>query len=332
MLIYVDIDNVKIVDKPTLHKGEYGVHQCNFNFSEGYNGLVKIACFRSECQTYKVDIVNNTCDIPSEVLSRVGNVIVGVYAYSIENDNLLLRYSPVADCLEVVHGSYTDEGKTPEQVTPSQYEIYSKALNDGLNEAKASSAYTKAIGDQLLADKENGIFNGKNYEITESDYNEIASAVEKDIQPQLDEIKNENEEISDIVKNDIQSQINEIKNEGYVKQEDTEELVKTILTEGRSNWSEIDKYMAGLDYTLFGLGGQPRLVTGDWNSIEYGDLTGFFRGNSLKNAPTSTGWYYVLNIVNDGLNKKQIAFSFDSNALYVRTRVAGTWTSWSQII
>ena len=134
MRIIVDKDNVNIVNKPILHKGEYGVHKCEFEFSKEYDNLVKIAVFRQEntYETYKVDVIDNMCDIPSEVLERAGYVFLGLYAYTNEDEVLKLRYSPKNDDLFVYQGSYTSNGKTPTEVTPSQYEMYSKALNDGL--------------------------------------------------------------------------------------------------------------------------------------------------------------------------------------------------------
>lgn len=157
MKITVDKTNVKIINKPTLNKGEYGVHKCEFNFTEEYNGLVKVAVFKQEYNTYKVDVVNDICEIPSEILEREGVIKVGVYAYVIEGEQLVLRYSPQMESVTVIQGSFTTLGETPAPVTPTQYEMYSKALNEGLNEINK-------VVNQLLLDKENGVFNGKDGE------------------------------------------------------------------------------------------------------------------------------------------------------------------------
>lgn len=160
MKIIVDKDNVRIVNPPVIHKGEYGVHKCEFEFTGEYDGLIKMAVFKFEYQTYKVDVINNVCDIPSEVLAQVGDVDLGLYAFTNDNDKLTLRYSPRPDTITVIKGSYSENGKTPVQVTPSQYELYSVALNEGLNEVKGAGDYAKAVGDQLLEDKANGVFRG----------------------------------------------------------------------------------------------------------------------------------------------------------------------------
>ena len=91
MLIKVTENNVKISEDIVLHKGEYGIHKCQFEFSEEYNNLSKIAVFKSGNEIYKIDIINNECDIPAGALERTGNIIIGLYAYITENDELKLR-------------------------------------------------------------------------------------------------------------------------------------------------------------------------------------------------------------------------------------------------
>ena len=154
MKIIVDKDLVKIEKKPYLHRGEYGVHKCEFEFSEEYEGLVKVAVFQQGYETYKIDIINNICDIPSEVLERTGRINLGVYAYALNEGVLQLRYSPANDTLFVDSGSYVIDGKTPTEITPTQYEMYSSELNKGLEEVNA-------VKEQLLEDKANGVFNGE---------------------------------------------------------------------------------------------------------------------------------------------------------------------------
>ena len=161
MRIKVNKDTVTILNAPTLNKGEYGVHKCEFEFSKDYDDLIKMAVFKYDHVLYKLDIINNVCDIPSEVLEREGKIYIGVYGYIIVDGELVLRYSPTPDTIPVESGSYTSGGKTPVPVTPTQYEMYSQALNEGLEIAKESSDYTRAVGDQLLEDKANGVFKGE---------------------------------------------------------------------------------------------------------------------------------------------------------------------------
>ena len=105
-----------------VNAGEYNVTPCTFQFSEEFNGLSNVAVF-SNCNgtSVEVAIVNNQCTIPYEVLQEVGQVQIGVYGYSVENENLVLRYSPDPVLFYVRNGSYK-EGEQPTPPTPSVVE------------------------------------------------------------------------------------------------------------------------------------------------------------------------------------------------------------------
>ena len=64
MNIKVDINKITIQEQDLLNSGEYNVHECNFEFDEAYNGLVKKALFSNKTNTYQVSIENNKCVIP----------------------------------------------------------------------------------------------------------------------------------------------------------------------------------------------------------------------------------------------------------------------------
>lgn len=139
MFVNVTKDNV-IVDEDSFetHQGEYNVTTCYFTFSEEFDSLIKMACFtiNSTNETYKIDIVDNECSIPAEVLEKEFETItLGVYGYAVDqSDNLELRYSPTPFEFYVERGSYKEGGETPEIITPTQYELYSQKLQEGLNE------------------------------------------------------------------------------------------------------------------------------------------------------------------------------------------------------
>ena len=133
-------------------------------------------------------IVNDECDIPYEVLNSE-RINLRVYAYSTENDELILRYSPRYSEFYTLDGSYIDGAEPSEEITPSQFEQYTDALNKGLNEvdkslktlsdtnaetiknseyAKEQGSYAKEQGDSAkeiandIKNKlDNGEFNGR---------------------------------------------------------------------------------------------------------------------------------------------------------------------------
>ena len=133
MLIKVTKDTVKIVDENyILNKGEYKVNRCYFQFSDDYtNDLVKKAIFEHGDTKVEVVIANNECDIPYEVLN-FDTFELRVYAYQVDGEQLILRYSPTYTNAYLRAGSYDADATEGEEITPSQFEQYEQALNDGL--------------------------------------------------------------------------------------------------------------------------------------------------------------------------------------------------------
>lgn len=136
MNINVTKTQVSIANEYILNDKEYNVNKCYFTFSEEYtNQLVKKAIFVQGTATIEEPIINNECLIPGEVLNR-GTFELRVYAYEVENEELLLRYSPTPTIAYVRAGSYIAGAESPEVITPTQFEQYMQALNDGLAQAE----------------------------------------------------------------------------------------------------------------------------------------------------------------------------------------------------
>ena len=168
MKITVDKDNVKIEEFDIVHEGEHRVNKCSFSFSEEYTEeLVKKAIFTSQNSSIEVAIINNECDIPTEILKARNIVLLGVYAYKVVDDKLDFRYSASPDAFKVNSGSYIEGASESEEITPSQFEQYMQALNDGLNKVEeslkkmdsATSSATQLV-DDINQKLENGDFIG----------------------------------------------------------------------------------------------------------------------------------------------------------------------------
>ena len=168
MKITVTKDNVKIEEFDIVHEGEHRVNKCSFSFSEEYTEeLVKKAIFTSQNSSVEVAIINNECNIPTEILKARNIVLLGVYAYKVVDDKLDLRYSPSPDAFKVNSGSYIEGASKSEEITPSQFEQYMQALNDGLNKVEesikkmdeATSSATQLV-DDINQKLENGDFIG----------------------------------------------------------------------------------------------------------------------------------------------------------------------------
>ena len=135
MNIQITKDTVRIIDeKYIVNKGEYKANKCYFEFSEEYTAeLVKKAIFVAGDIKKEMVIANNECDIPAEVLNS-NEVELRVYAYEVNGDELLLRYSPTYDTFYLREGSYIEGATESEEITPTQFEQYEQALNNGLAE------------------------------------------------------------------------------------------------------------------------------------------------------------------------------------------------------
>lgn len=140
MNITVTKNQVSVNTDYILNDKEYNVNQCYFSFSDEYtDDLVKKAIFVQGSSTIEMSIINNQCQIPAEVLNN-GQFELRVYAYEVDGDELLLRYSPSYATAYVRTGSYIENAESPEEITPTQFEQYMQAMNDGLNEINGNTA------------------------------------------------------------------------------------------------------------------------------------------------------------------------------------------------
>lgn len=169
MKINVTKDKVSIIEKDIVHVGEYNINHIEFEFSAEYTAdLVKNAVFTNNLgKSYQTSVLNNECYIPAEILSHAGSVIFGVYAYKIVDEKLELRYSPFPTSFVIISGSYDSTAEEGQEITPSQFDQYMQALNDGLNKVEESikkmDSTTSAANDLVedISQKlENGDFIG----------------------------------------------------------------------------------------------------------------------------------------------------------------------------
>lgn len=168
MKIKVNKNNV-VVDTYIINRGEYKANDCEFTFTDEYTGLVKKAVFVDDTHKIEQAIINNKCDIPYEVINSK-NFELRVFAYQVENDELLLRYSPTPAKMTTREGSYTENTGSGEVITPTQFEQYEQALNDGLQEVanvdidatQTQSGASITITNRQGTEKTVTILNGEN--------------------------------------------------------------------------------------------------------------------------------------------------------------------------
>lgn len=243
-----------------INRGEYKAHKCDFNFSEEYEGLTKKAIFETSMVKKEMPIINNECDIPYEVLNSE-RINLRVYAYSTENDELILRYSPRYSEFYTLDGSYVDGAEPSEEITPTQFEQYTDTLNKGLNEvdksleiladtnaetiknseyAKEQGDSAKAIVDDIQNKLDNGEFNGrdgvdgKNATINGLNSLNIVGGTNIVIEQEDDTLKINNTYIYDDseIKADISANVSDIsKNKADIKSINDNLINYSLITE-----------------------------------------------------------------------------------------------------
>ena len=133
MEIKVTKDYVTITSQE-LHKGEFNINPLHFTFSSDYtDNLVKKVVFTTN-QSYMETILNNEATIPYEVLIQKGNVLLGVYAYEVDGENLGLRYSPKPVYLKVEEGSWVEAVDGTTVVPALTLEQYEQAIQEALTQ------------------------------------------------------------------------------------------------------------------------------------------------------------------------------------------------------
>ena len=133
MKVKVDTHKITIEGDIETNAGEYNVTPCEFNFSNEYDDLTKMAVFSTCNDVYKVAILNDECTIPEEALREEGQVLLGVFAYESTNDELVLRYSPIPRYFNVTRGSYR-EGNDPILPAPTEWERVLALINKAITE------------------------------------------------------------------------------------------------------------------------------------------------------------------------------------------------------
>ena len=129
MKLIVEKNKIIIDEQGDFNQGEYNVQSVEYEFDEVYNNLVKMATFTDENGSYAIQLLTNECTIPYEILETEGIKEFGLFGYEIENEELVLRYSPTPVKKYVSKGSYKDEFDNYEEPTPSEVEEIKNNIN-----------------------------------------------------------------------------------------------------------------------------------------------------------------------------------------------------------
>lgn len=165
MRIEVDKNFVKFNTNNLVNKREFKATPLEFSFSKDYEGLTCKAVFSvipktkdEEITFYQQPIIDNKCYIPYEVMDAEG-ILIGVYGYSVDGEELLLRYSPEPKNLWFLEGSYYEGAEDPEEILPSQFEQYVAYLNSQISRLDQMKIETEDLsnGVKISITNSNGI-------------------------------------------------------------------------------------------------------------------------------------------------------------------------------
>lgn len=180
MEIIVNAHTIQLTQTEIVNEGEYNIQKCNFTFSEEYNGLTKIAIFSNLNNSFQTMITNGSCIIPAEILQQEGTLILGVYGYEADGDNLIKRYSPTPACFTVSKGSYqlASEVEPPSPSIIEQLEQQISELSDEITTIN-NIIPTLATKNEIPT-KTSQLTNDSNFAY-ESDIPDVSNFVTKDV-------------------------------------------------------------------------------------------------------------------------------------------------------
>lgn len=181
MKLKITKDEVVIIEDTILHDGEYKANICEFEFDEIYNDLICKAVFKlGYDKPYKMDITDNKCDIPSEVV-KIGELEIGVYGYELDDGNLVLRYSPSPVKFNVTSGSYIEDSENSSTPTPSEIEQLESQLNSKQDKL-ISGNNIKTINDESLLGEGNIEIKGSDIDAYTKDETDVLLNEKADIE------------------------------------------------------------------------------------------------------------------------------------------------------
>lgn len=180
MKAIVKTHEIEITKIENYNAGEYNVQDCEFQFSEEYTGLTKVAVFTTSTSTTNVAITNGHCIIPSEALENEGVVQLGVYGYEASGDDLVLRYSPKPICFNVEKGSF-EEGGEPSPPTPGAWDLLVQQVSENTEDITEINQTIENLSPVATSGDYNDLINKPTVPTKTSDLQNDSGFITKDV-------------------------------------------------------------------------------------------------------------------------------------------------------
>ena len=129
MIVKVHEHTIEIVKTP-VNELEVNVTKMQFVFDETIpSNYVKKAFFTNGDVSKVIELVNDECNIPVEVLHKKGQVRLGVIAYEVQDETLIERFNPRPAYFTIWEGSLIEADNT-EPITPTDKEQIEQMLSN----------------------------------------------------------------------------------------------------------------------------------------------------------------------------------------------------------
>ena len=129
MIVKVHEHTIEIVKSP-VNELEVNVTKMQFEFDEIIpTNYVKKAFFTNGNVSKVIELANDECNIPVEVLYKKGQVRLGVIAYEVQDETLIERFNPRPAYFQVWEGSMVEADNT-EPITPTDKEQIEQMLSN----------------------------------------------------------------------------------------------------------------------------------------------------------------------------------------------------------
>ena len=194
------------------------------------------AHFSNQKINEKAVINNNQCDIPDNILQISGKGMLSVYVINEDSSRT------VYDFLILIK----KRAELPDGIAPEHQQSFEEKVMGIFNNTKSLAESAKKEAQSVREDADAGLFNGKDYNLTDEDREEIADKVESE----LDYVKPTRKIANETLENDIT--VAQLVNsmtadpEGLLRTFVGTQIINNALVKGKADKSYVDELISSL--------------------------------------------------------------------------------------
>lgn len=194
------------------------------------------AHFSNQKINEKTVINNNQCDIPDDILQISGKGMLSVYVINEDSSRT------VYDFLILIK----KRAELPDGIAPEHQQSFEEKVIGIFNDTKSLAESAKKEAQSVREDADAGLFNGKDYNLTDEDREEIADKVESE----LDYVKPTRKIANETLENDITvaQLVNSMTadSEGLLKAYIVAQIVNDSTVKNKADKSYVDELIGSL--------------------------------------------------------------------------------------